>query len=185
MRRGASQTEEEFGDIVVKTGEHGEVTRLRDVARIELGAADYALRSLLDNKPAVAIPIFQTPGSNAIQVSNKVRATMKELKKNFPDGVDLPTSSTTPRSSCAPRSKRWSTRCSKPIALVVLVVILFLQTWRASIIPLVAVPVSIVGTFAVMHAARLFDQCADAVRPRAGDRHRGRRRHRRGGKRRA
>ena len=89
MPRAACRTTEEFGDIVVKTGADGAVTRLRDVARIELGAADYSLRSLLDNKPAVAIPIFQAPGSNAIQISDHVRATMAELKQNMPDGRGL------------------------------------------------------------------------------------------------
>src|SRR3982750_1578333 len=83
--QGRLQTEEEFGDIIVKTGSGGEVTRLRDIARIELGAADYSLRSLLDNKSAVAVPIFQAPGSNAIQISDNVRKMMAELKQNMPD----------------------------------------------------------------------------------------------------
>ena len=86
--QGRLQTEEEFGDIIVKTGADGAVTRLRDMARIELGAADYALRSLLDNKPAVAVPIFQAPGSNAIAISDNVRKAMAELKKTMPEGVD-------------------------------------------------------------------------------------------------
>src|SRR5690349_4143107 len=81
--RGRLSTEEEFGDIIVKTGQNGETTRLRDISRIELGSADYALRSLLDNKTAVGIGIFQAPGSNAIAVSDTVRSTMEELKKNF------------------------------------------------------------------------------------------------------
>src|SRR3954447_10865845 len=86
--QGRLQSEEEFGEIVVKTGQNGEITRLRDIAHIELGASEYALRSLLDNKPAVAIPISQSPGSNAIAISDSVRRTMAELKKNMPDGVD-------------------------------------------------------------------------------------------------
>src|SRR3954464_15631694 len=81
--QGRLQNEEEFGDIVVKTGSNGEITRLRDIARIELGASEYALRSLLDNKPAVAIPISQSPGSNAIAISDNVRKTMAELKRNM------------------------------------------------------------------------------------------------------
>src|SRR5712671_785334 len=80
---------EEFGQIIVKTGPNGEKTLLKDVARIELSADSYALRSLLDNKTAVALPIFQTPGANALQLSKDVRNTMEELKKNFPDGVDF------------------------------------------------------------------------------------------------
>src|SRR5437879_3708042 len=148
--QGRLQSEEEFADIVVKTGTNGEVTRLRDIARIELGASEYALRSLLDNKPAVAIGIFQAPGSNALQISDNVRATMAEIKRNMPEGVSYqivydPTQFV--RSSI----ESVVHTLLEAIALVVLVVILFLQTWRASIIPLLAVPVSIVGTFAVMH----------------------------------
>ena len=110
--------------------------------------------------------------------------TMEELKKSFPQGMDYDIVYD-PTRSCASRSTRWSTRCSRRSLLVVLVVILFLQTWRASIIPLVAVPVSLVGTFAVMLALGFSHQHAVAVRPGAGDRHRGRRRHRRGRERRA
>ena len=148
--QGRLQSEDEFGDIIVKTGSDGAVTRLRDIARIELGAAEYALRSLLDNKPAVAIPIFQAPGSNAIQISDDVRKTMAELKTRMPEGVDYqivydPTQFV--RASIESVVKT----LLEAVALVVLVVILFLQTWRASIIPLLAVPVSVIGTFAVMH----------------------------------
>ncbi len=85
---GRLQTPEEFDDIVIKQ-ENGVVTKLRDVARVELDASEYALRSLLNNKEAVAIPIFQTPGSNAINISDQVRSTMKELKQNFPEGSRL------------------------------------------------------------------------------------------------
>src|SRR5215813_9958932 len=86
--KGRLVSTEEFGQIIVKTGPNGEKTLLKDVARIELSAGSYALRSLLDNKTAVAIPIFQTPGANALQLSATVRSTMEELKKNFPNGVD-------------------------------------------------------------------------------------------------
>jgi len=148
--QGRLQSEEEFGDIIVKTSADGAVTRLRDIARLELGAAEYALRSLLDNKPAVAIPVFQAPGSNAIEISDNVRKTMVELKKHMPEGVDYkivydPTQFV--RASIA----SVVTTLLEAVGLVVLVVILFLQTWRASIIPLLAVPVSVIGTFAVMH----------------------------------
>ncbi len=149
--KGRLSTEEEFGDIVIKNGEHGERVQLRDVARIELGASEYALRSLLNNKPAVALPIAQLPGSNAIATSDAVRATMAELKKNFPEGLDYnivydPTIFVRHSIEAVVHT------LIEAILLVVLVVILFLQTWRASIIPLAAVPVSLVGTFAVMHA---------------------------------
>src|SRR5690606_11876075 len=86
---GRLQTEEDFGNIVVKAGTTGQIVRLRDIARIELGAAEYSLRALLDNKPAVGLGIFQAPGSNALQISEDVRATMAEIKQNMPEGVDF------------------------------------------------------------------------------------------------
>src|SRR3990170_4706415 len=86
--RGRLTNEEEFGNIILKTGANGEITRLRDVARLELAAGDYALRSLLDGKEAVGIGIFQAPGSNALELSSTVRATMDQLKQNFPQGVE-------------------------------------------------------------------------------------------------
>ncbi len=147
--RGRLLDEKEFGDIILKTGENGEITRLRDVARLELAAGDYALRSLLNNREAVGIGIFQAPGSNALQLSTTVRQTMEGLKKNFPEGVEYrivydPT--TNVRDGIHEVVKT----LFEAILLVVLVVVLFLQTWRASIIPLVAVPISIVGTFAIL-----------------------------------
>ncbi len=148
--QGRLQNEEEFGDIIVKTERGGAVTRLRDIARLELGASDYALRSLLDNKQAVAIPVFAAPGSNAIQISDDVQAVMSDLKKNMPEGVDYSIVYDTTQFVRA-SIQAVVTTLFEAVALVVLVVILFLQTWRASIIPLLAVPVSVVGTFAVMH----------------------------------
>ena len=148
---GRLQTPEEFGDVIIKVSDKGAVTRLKDVARIELGASEYALRSLLNNKSAVAIPIFQAPGSNAIQISDDVRAKMEEIKKSFPEGVDYsivydPTTFVRDSIHAVVHT------LLEAVLLVVIVVIVFLQTWRASIIPLIAVPVSIVGTFALMHA---------------------------------
>src|SRR6201990_9991 len=148
--QGRLKDEEEFGDIIVKTGANGDVTRLRDIARIELGAADYSLRSLLNNKSAVAIPIFQSPGSNAIQISDNVRKTMADLKENMPDGMDY-SIIYDPTQFVRASIEAVVHTLLEAVALVVLVVILFLQTWRASIIPLIAVPVSIIGTFGVMH----------------------------------
>ncbi|MFD2265183.1 efflux RND transporter permease subunit [Lacibacterium aquatile] len=147
--QGRLTSEEEFAEIIVKTGESGEVTRLRDVARLELGAADYALRSLLDNKPAVAIPVFQAPGSNAIEISDNVQKVMEEIQANMPEDVDYSIVYDTTQFVRASIDAVVSTLL-EAVLLVVLVVVLFLQTWRASIIPLVAVPVSIIGTFAVM-----------------------------------
>ncbi|EPE97333.1 efflux RND transporter permease subunit [Rhizobium grahamii] len=148
--QGRLQTPEQFGNIIVKTGSNGEITRLRDVARIELGAADYSLRSILDGKPAVAIPVFQSPGSNAITISDEVQKTMEELKTAMPDGVSYEIVYDTTKFVRSSIEKVVDTLL-EAIALVVIVVILFLQTWRASIIPLIAVPVSIIGTFAVMY----------------------------------
>jgi hydrophobe/amphiphile efflux-1 (HAE1) family protein len=149
--RGRLVTEEEFGAIILKSGPQGGTTRLRDVARIELAASEFALRSLLDNRSAVAIPIFQQPGSNAIELSDSVRATMVELKKTFPEGLDYAIAYD-PTVFVRKSIQAVVTTLLEAIALVVLVVIVFLQTWRASIIPLAAVPVSLIGTFAVMLA---------------------------------
>ena len=148
--QGRLQSPEEFGDIVVKTASGGAVTRLRDVARIEMGAADYSLRSLLNNKSAVAVPVFQAPGSNAIQIADAVRATMEEIKQNMPDGVDYAVVYDTTQFVRASIEAVVHTLL-EAVVLVVIVVVLFLQTWRASIIPLIAVPVSVIGTFGVMH----------------------------------
>jgi len=148
--QGRLVSEEEFENIVIRAGENGEITRLKDIARIELGSEQYALRSLLNNQPAVAMPIFQRPGSNAIAISDAVRERMAELKQSFPQGVDYeivydPTIFVRGSIEAVVHT------LLEAIVLVVLVVILFLQTWRASIIPLAAVPVSLIGTFAVMH----------------------------------
>ena len=148
--QGRLQNEEEFGDIIVKTEAGGAVTHLRDLGRIELGASGYALRSLLDNKDAVAVPIFSAPGSNAIQISDQVRATMAELQKSMPEGVEYAIVYD-PTQFVRASIESVVHTLLEAVLLVVLVVILFLQTWRASIIPLLAVPVSVVGTFAVMH----------------------------------
>jgi hydrophobe/amphiphile efflux-1 (HAE1) family protein len=144
--------ETQFGNIIIKTGTNGEVTRLRDVARIELGAGDSGLRALLDNKNAVAIVVFQAPGSNALALSSAIREKMSELKTRFPQGVDW-SAVYDPTIFVRDSIHEVIQTLLEATLMVVLVVVLFLQTWRASIIPLAAVPVSIVGTFAVMLAA--------------------------------
>ncbi len=148
--KGRLATEDDFRGVVIKTGAEGQLTRLRDVARVELGSDTYALRALLDNEPAAAIPIFQRPGSNAIAISEHVRAKMAELKRDFPEGVDYkivydPTVFVRGSIEAVVHT------LLEALLLVVIVVIVFLQTWRASVIPLIAVPVSLIGTFAVMH----------------------------------
>ena len=148
--QGRLKDEAEFGNIILKSGDNGEIVRLRDVARIEMGSGSYALRSQLNNKDAVGIGIFQAPGANAIDLSDAVRAKMAELSTRFPDGLTWR----------APYDPTVFVRDSisavvhtllEAVVLVVLVVILFLQTWRASIIPLLAVPISVVGTFSILY----------------------------------
>ena len=148
---GRLSDEQQFRDIIVKTGADGQVVRLADVARVELGAQEYGIRSFLDNKNAVAIPIFQAPGSNALELSASVRKTMEELKKDFPQGVDY-SIVYDPTMFVRQSIEAVVHTLLEAVLLVVLVVILFLQTWRASLIPLIAVPVSVIGTFAVLLA---------------------------------
>ena len=147
--QGRLQSVEEFGAIVVKAGEDGAVTRLKDVARLEMGSSSYALRSLLNNKSAVAIPIFEAPNANALQLSSDVRAKMDELSRDFPQGVEY-SIVYDPTQFVRESIDSVVMTLLEAVVLVALVVIVFLQTWRASIIPLLAVPVSVVGTFAVM-----------------------------------
>ena len=148
--KGRLESVAEFGGIVLKSGADGEIVRLRDVARIELAAGDYTLRARLDGKNAAAIGIFQAPGANALQIRDAVVAKMDELRPTLPPGVQIQSIYDTTvfvRDSI----KSVVSTLLEATLLVVLVVILFLQTWRASIIPLLAVPVSVVGTFAVLH----------------------------------
>jgi multidrug efflux pump len=150
--QGRLQTEEEFANIIVRTDPAtGALVRIKDVGRVEMSGNTYALRSLLNNKEAAAIAVFQAPGSNALQLSNDVRAAMARMKPNFPPGVDYSIVYDPTRFVQTSIEKVVATLI-EAILLVVLVVIIFLQTWRASIIPLLAVPVSIVGTFAVLLA---------------------------------
>ncbi len=144
-------TEQEFGDIILKSMPDGGVTTLKDVARVELGAGQYSLRSLLNNESAVAIPIAQAPGANALELSDAVRSTMQDLSRNFPEGIQHEIVYD-PTVFVRDSIKAVVETLLEALALVVIVVIVFLQTWRASIIPLIAVPVSIVGTFALMLA---------------------------------
>jgi hydrophobe/amphiphile efflux-1 (HAE1) family protein len=147
--QGRLQTEQEFESIVVKSGANGETTYLRDVARLELGPDNYALRSMLDGGPAVAIPVFQLPGANALELSDKVRATMQELAKSFPEGVSYEIDYD-PTVFVRRSIESVVHTLFEAVLLVVLVVVVFLQTWRASVIPLVAVPVAIIGTLAAL-----------------------------------
>jgi len=149
--QGRLTTEEEFGNIIVRAAKDGQITRIRDLGRVELGSSTYALRSLLDNKPAAALPISQRPGSNALQTSQQVRETMERLKKAFPEGVDYKIVYD-PTVFVRESIQAVGHTFVEALILVVLVVLVFLQTWRASIIPLLALPVSLVGTFSIMLA---------------------------------
>jgi len=149
--QGRLTTEEEFSNIIVRAAKDGQITRIRDVGRVELGSSTYALRSLLDNKPAAALPISQRPGSNALQTSQQVRDTMERLKKSFPEGVDY-TIAYDPTVFVRESIQAVGHTFVEALILVVLVVLVFLQTWRASIIPLLALPVSLIGTFSIMLA---------------------------------
>ena len=149
-------TVEQFGDMIVKVRPEENqqstgVVRMRDVARIELGSQQYGQTCTLDGRPSVALSIFQLPGSNAIKTANSVRSTMEDLKKRFPDGLDYKiVYDTTPfiQESIVEVFKTFR----DALILVAIVMLVFLQNWRAALIPLVAVPVAIIGTFAVMSA---------------------------------
>mgnify|MGYP001054244581 FL=1 len=148
--RGRLSTEAEFGDIILKSGPNGEVVRLSNVARVELGSGNYTVRAYSDNMPTAATGIFLSPGANALAVADSVYAKMEELSTRFPPGVAYdPVWDPTVFVRDSIRAVQIT--LLEAILLVVIVVILFLQTWRASIIPLIAVPVSIVGTFAVLY----------------------------------
>ncbi|MDO4569542.1 MAG: multidrug efflux RND transporter permease subunit [Planctomycetia bacterium] len=143
--------EEEFGDIVIKTDSEGRTTFLRDVARIEMGAKEMDVVSYNEGVPCVSLGIFQLPGTNALQCADAVKAKLEELRSTFREGMEYEiTFDTTPfiRESIHEVEKT----LRDAVVLVAVVVLLFLQSWRATIIPLLAVPVSLVGTFAVMNA---------------------------------
>jgi hydrophobe/amphiphile efflux-1 (HAE1) family protein len=150
--QGRLQTTEEFGNIIIKSGSAGEVVYLRDVARIELGPETYAVRSVLDGKPGVQIPLYQLPGANALDLSKRVHEKMAVLARSFPEGISY---SIDYDPTVFVRSSITAVihTLIEAVVLVVLVVVVFLQTWRASVIPLVAVPVAIIGTLAALLAA--------------------------------
>ena len=142
---------EEFEAIIVKTGEDGRVVRLGDVARVELGAQDYVVNSYLDGKAAVAMVVQQRPGSNALATAERVRERMRELSADFPKGIEYRVVYD-PTVFIDESIRAVIHTIFEAALLVVVVVMVFLQSWRASIIPILAIPVSLVGTFAVMAA---------------------------------
>jgi len=145
--QGRLQTPEEFGQIVVRLNPDGSIVRLKDVARIELGAQNYQQIARFSGQPAGIIAVFQAPGSNALAVADGVKQTMEGLKQRFPADLDYAVSLDTTRSVTEGISEIVQTLVIA-IVLVILVVFLFLQNWRATLIPMIAVPVSLIGTFA-------------------------------------
>lgn len=148
--RGRLRTEQEFGAIIVKTGDDGEIVRLSDVARVELGAGNYTLRVFQGDRNAATVGIFLSPGANALGVADAVYAKLDELAESFPPGITY-RAVWDPTIFVRESISAVQTTLIEAVLLVVLVVIVFLQTWRASVIPLLAVPVSIVGTFAFLY----------------------------------
>src|SRR5438128_2607534 len=146
--RGRLLTAEEFGDVVVRANPDGSIVRMKDVARVELGAQNYSQIGRLNGRPAAIIAIYQLPGSNAIDTVNGAKALMEKLKNRFPDDLDYTVSLDTTR-AVSEGIKEIVITLFEALILVVLVVFIFLQNWRATLIPLLAVPVSLVGTFAV------------------------------------
>ncbi len=148
---GRLKTPKEFSEIVLKTGDKGDVVKLGDVARIEIGSKDYSSKTYMDGYNAVSLRVFQLPGSNSIETANAVYKRLAQLKERFPPGVDYRINYDTTKFVRASIKSVLHTLL-EAVVLVVVVVVVFLQTWRASIIPLIAVPVSLIGTLAVMQA---------------------------------
>ena len=149
--KGRLRAPEEFENIIVKSGDDGRVVRIRDIGRVEIGALSYLTNGYADKHPAVIMIVDQQPGSNAVVAANGVKAAMAEMAKSFPKGLEYRITYN-PTEFVEVSIKALYQTILEAVALVVLVVLLFLQTWRATIIPVVAIPVSLVGTFAVMQA---------------------------------
>ena len=162
-------TPQEFGDIILRANPDGSILHLRDIARIELGDQAYAISGRYNQAPSGVMAIYQLPGSNAVQTAAAVNARMKELSKTFPAGISYDVPLDTTKAVTAGIHEIVLT-LFEALALVVLVVFIFLQGWRATLIPLLAVPVSLIGTFIIFPCARLLHQHALIVRP--GSRHR-------------
>ena len=146
--QGRLTTPEEFGNIVVRANPDGSIVRLKDVSRIELGAQVYGIKGRLDGEPSAVIAVFQLPGSNAVETADAAKALMATLSQRFPSGIAYTTSLDT-TVAVTEGIKEIVTTLFEALGLVILVVFIFLQGWRATLIPLLAVPVSLVGTFTV------------------------------------
>ncbi len=149
--QGRLQDPSQFEEVIVRATEDGRYIRVRDVARVEIGARSYVTNAYLDNRPAVALGIFQRPGSNALEAAAQIRAAMEDLSQDFPQGLAYRVVYD-PTQFIEASVNAVYTTIFEAVALVVLVVIVFLQSWRTAIIPLLAIPVSLIGTFAAMLA---------------------------------
>ena len=150
--KGRLRTADEFEDIIVKIGNDGRVVRVKDIARVELGALSYSAKGYADRYPAVVVVIDQLPGSNAVAATNGIKETMAEMAKSFPKGLEYRITYN-PTEFIEVSIRKLYVTILEATALVVLVVLLFLKTWRATLVPIVAIPVSLIGTCAVMEAA--------------------------------
>ncbi|MEO0447946.1 MAG: efflux RND transporter permease subunit, partial [Verrucomicrobiota bacterium] len=149
--QGRLTTVEEFENVIVKNSEDGRIVKLRDVARVELGALDYNVNAYLDDIPTLAMPVFQLPGSNALETANSIRAAMEEMGAEFPEGLQY-SIVYDPTRFISKSIEAVIETLIQAVLLVILVMVIFLQSWRAAIIPVVAIPVSLIGTFAIMAA---------------------------------
>ncbi len=148
---GRLSTVEQFSDVIVKTDSQGRVTRIGDVARVELGAQDYSTNAYMNENNAVALGVLQQPGSNALQTVEAIKKAMETLKQSFPPGLDYRVIFN-PTQYVADSINEVAKTLFMAVGLVVLVVLFFLQSWRAALIPIIAIPVSLIGTFAVLAA---------------------------------
>ncbi|MGI4881046.1 MAG: efflux RND transporter permease subunit, partial [Janthinobacterium lividum] len=150
--KGRLTTPDEFADIVIKRDADGRITRVRDIGRVELGAQQYTTEAYLDTRDAVLLGILQLPGSNALETAKNVQSTLAEIRKTFPPGLEAKIVYN-PTEYIADSLSEVRKTLFEALALVVVVVIVFLQSWRAALVPVLAIPISLIGTFAVMKAA--------------------------------
>ncbi len=149
--KGRLKSPEEFDDIIIKTSADGRVVRLKDIGRTELGALSYSAYGYADRNPAAVLVVFQQTGSNAIVATAAVKQAMVEMSKSFPKGLEYRITYN-PTEFIEVSIKELYKSIIEAVTLVVLVVLIFLQTWRATVIPVVAIPISLIGTFAIMQA---------------------------------
>ena len=166
--QGRLKTPEEFGNVIVKSGDSGRLVRVRDLARVELGAQTYATKGFLGKYPAVALPLFQRPGTNAIETADAVIELMKKVSADFPPGLDYEIAYN-PTEFVEQSVDAVVDTIFEATALVVLVIFVFLQSLRISIIPIIAIPVSLIGDLCCDGSARFFSEQPDLVRARPGD----------------